>query len=326
LENVTAENVQVLGPAFTLNSVSVDRLVVVNNLPALTLRIDVVGAAENKAVVAQGVTGSTLGTVLITQGALATAATGIFAVEGLGGGPPAPVFSQAGVVNAASFVGGSVAPGEIISIFGTGIGPAARALPGFDPATGRLFTSFAGVTVTFDGTPAPLFFLLDTQLNLQVPFEIAGQANSNVLVSVNGQVSNAVSVPVAGQAPGIFTFSGGAGQGVIQNQDGSINSPDNPEAPGNAIVIFATGQGVVNPPLATGQAAGLPLSETSGFAATVGGIDAGAFFAGMTPGFVGLLQVNAYVPEGVTPGNEVPVEIRINGVTSQPGVTMAIAP
>jgi uncharacterized protein (TIGR03437 family) len=326
LENVTAEDVEVLGPAFTLNSVEVDPQVVVNDFPALTLNIDVVAAAQQKAVVAQGVAGSALGTVLIRQGALTTAATGIFAVEGLGGGPPAPVFSQAGVVNAASFLGGGVAPGEIISIFGTDIGPAEQGLPGFDPATGKLFTSFAGVTVTFDGTPAPLFFLIDNQLNLQAPFEIAGQANTNVVISVNGQASPAVAVPVANQAPGIFTFAGGMGQGIIQNQDGSINTPENPEVRGNAVVIFATGQGVVNPPLETGQAAGQPLSEAASFAATIGGLDARAFFAGMTPGFVGLLQVNAFVPEGVQAGNEVPVQIAIGGVPSQPNVTMAVAP
>jgi uncharacterized protein (TIGR03437 family) len=326
LENVTPGDIQVLGPVFSLNSVEVDPLVIVNNFPALKLNIDVPAAAQQKAVVAQGVAGSALGTVLIRQGALATAATGVFAVEGLAGGQPAPVFSHAGVVNAASFLGGGVAPGEIISIFGTDIGPQAQALPGFDPATGKLFTSFEGVTVTFDGTPAPLFFLIDNQLNLQAPFEIAGQANTNVVIRVNGQASPAVAVPVANQAPGIFTFAGGMGQGVIQNQDGSINTTENPEARGNAIVIFATGQGTVNPALETGQAAGQPLSQAANFAATIGGLDARAFFAGMTPGFVGLLQVNAFVPEGVEPGSEVPVQITINGAPSQPNVTMAVEP
>lgn len=326
LENVAAGDVQLLGPGLTLNSVAVNPLLVVNNLPALTLNIDVVAAVAQKGRVHQGVVGSQVGTVLIRQGALAAASTGIFPVENLGGGPPAPVFSQAGVVNAASFIGGPVAPGEIISIFGTDIGPTAQALPGFDPATGKLFTSFAGVTVTFDGSPAPLFFLIDRQLNLQVPFEVAGKANTSVVINFNEQASAPVAVPVANQAPGIFTFAGGMGQGVIQNQDGTINSPENPEVPGNAIVIFATGQGVVNPPLETGQAAGLPLSQTVNFAATVGGVNAGAFFAGMTPGFVGLLQVNAFVPQGVAPGDAVPVQITINGVPSQANVTMAVAP
>ena len=90
------------------------------------------------------------------------------------------------MVNAASFVGGGVAPGEIISIFGTDVGPRVGVETGFDPATGFLPTSFAGVTVTFDGTPAPLFFLLHTQLNVQAPFEIAGRANTNIVVSFNG--------------------------------------------------------------------------------------------------------------------------------------------
>jgi uncharacterized protein (TIGR03437 family) len=91
-------------------------------------------------------------------------------------------------------------------------------------------------------------------------------------------------------------------------------------------VIFATGQGLINPPLETGQVAGLPLSQAANFSATIGGMDARAFFAGMTPNFVGLLQVNAFVPAGVAPGNAVPVQIMINGRPSQPGVTMAVAP
>jgi uncharacterized protein (TIGR03437 family) len=327
LANVTAANVQVLGPAFTLNSVRVDALTVVNGFPALTLDIDVASAAALKAgLVAQGVAGSAVGTVLIRQGGLAAASTGVLVVEGLGGGAaPPPVFSQAGVVNAASYLGGGVAPGEIVTIFGAGVGPTVEAQPGFNPATGKLFTSFAGVTVTFDGTPAPLFYLVDRQLNLQAPFEIAGRANTSVVVSFNGQQSDPIAVPVVNAAPGIFTPSGSM-QGVIQNQDGSINSPENPEIRGNAVVIFATGQGLINPPLETGQVAGLPLSQAANFSATIGGMDARAFFAGMTPNFVGLLQVNAFVPAGVAPGNAVPVQIMINGRPSQPGVTMAVAP
>jgi uncharacterized protein (TIGR03437 family) len=130
---------------------------------------------------------------------------------------------------------------------------------------------------------------------------------------------------VAASHPGVFTVNGG-GQAIVLNQDDSRNTASNPARRGDFITVFATGQGLVNPPLATGQPAAVsPLSDVANVTVTMGGRQASdIFFSGMTPGFVGLLQINVRVPREVTPGASVPLLISIQGAQCQPGVTIAV--
>jgi uncharacterized protein (TIGR03437 family) len=240
--------------------------------------------------------------------------------------PPAPAFSAKGVVNGASFMGYGVTPGEIVSIFGTGLGPAAGVSGGIDPITGGLAASVGGVTVTFNGAPAPLFYAGQNQLNVQVPFEVAGQAGANISVRYQASVSSLVNVPVTSASAGIFQLPGST-QGVILNQDNTVNSPSNPAARGSVVQVYATGQGAVQPPLTTGQLAPAlgPLSNAQqAVTATIGGQTADVRFAGMAPNFVGLLQVNVAVPLGAPQGSSVPIMLNIGGALSQPNVTLAI--
>ncbi len=306
--DATRADVRLLGPAVSLRpgTLRTDPALRFNGNPALRFTVDV-GSATG------------LVTVLVKQGTAWGAYSGGFV---LSGAPPS--FTAAGVGNAAGFTAPAVAPGEIVSIYGTGLGPA-RGLPngGLDSVTGTLPALLGNYQVSFDGRNAPLFYISSGQINLQAPYEIAGQASTSIVVRTMDLVSNAVSFPVASAAPGIFVEQGG--QGVVLNEDGNVNSATNPAARGSAIVIFATGQGVVDPPLGTGQPApAQPLSTARNCALTIGGQQAGVFFAGMTPGFAGLLQVNAYVPSGVAPGNAVLVRLSINGVPSQAGVTIAV--
>jgi uncharacterized protein (TIGR03437 family) len=241
--------------------------------------------------------------------------------------PPAPAFSAKGVVNGASFLGYGVTPGEIVSIFGAGLGPAAGVSGGIDPITGGLAASVGGVTVTFNGVPAPLFYASQNQLNVQVPFEVAGQAGANISVRYQASVSSPpVNVPVTSASAGIFQLPGSS-QGVILNQDNTVNSPSNPAARGSVVQVYATGQGAVQPPLTTGQLAPAlgPLSNAQQtVTATIGGQTADVRFAGMAPNFVGLLQVNVAVPSGAPQGSSVPIMLNIGGALSQPNVTLAI--
>ena len=226
---------------------------------------------------------------------------------------PAPVFSAAGVVNAASFTGNAVAPGEIISIFGTGLGPATGVAGGLD-GNGRLSAAVAGVNVTFNGVAAPLFYVSQGQINAQVPFEVTGQSNADIVVTYQSAASSAVRVPVAAARPGIF---------VVLNEDLTLNGPSNPAR--IAAVVFATGQGAIGPALGTGELAPLsPLSSaTQLVTATVGGRPAPVLFAGMTPTFVGLLQVNIDLRGDLPSGPNVPITITVGGVSTQPNVTLA---
>jgi uncharacterized protein (TIGR03437 family) len=134
-------------------------------------------------------------------------------------------------------------------------------------------------------------------------------------------------LPVAPAAPGVFTLdSSGQGQGVILNQDYSLNSPSNP-APRNSIVsVYADGLGQTNPPGVDGAVTGAALSTAAApVSASINGVDSEVLYAGTAPGIVaGVFQVNVRVPEAAAPGGTVPLVLAAGGASSQAGVTLAI--
>jgi uncharacterized protein (TIGR03437 family) len=216
---------------------------------------------------------------------------------------------------------GSIAPGELISIFGSSLGgvPAGLRLN----SNQTVATNLGGTEVLINGSSAPLIYSSAGQVNAIVPFEATGLAT--VQVVAEGIPSGSWAIPVAPSAPSIFTANGtGMGQAAIVNQDGSFNSASNPAARGTAIQIYATGGGQTSPPSSTGSvaqgAASLALSTT----VTIGGVTAQVLYAGSAPGEVdGVVQINAIVPSGATPGS-LPIIVTIGGVASQPGATLAI--
>jgi uncharacterized protein (TIGR03437 family) len=240
---------------------------------------------------------------------------------------PQPVFPAAGVVSAASFLSRPVSPGEIISIFGVNLGPAAGAGAGANPLTGWPRTMAQGVAVLVNDIPAPLFFVGSGQINAQMPFEVGDAASAKIVVRNRQVASPAVTVPVGAVNPGIFTFAFSNAAIVLNQPGGTLNGPGNPAPRGSFVTIFGTGQGLVNPPLLTGQLAGGngKLSGTAReISVRIGGAPAPVDFTGMAPGFTGLWQVNAQVPAQATPGSAVPLSINVAGAGTQPGVTMAV--
>ncbi|MBZ5724882.1 MAG: hypothetical protein LAP87_07775 [Acidobacteriia bacterium] len=237
---------------------------------------------------------------------------------------PQPLFPSQGILNAASFTGGGVAPGEVITIFGSNLGPIVLQQPTVS-ASGVVGRIAGGTSVLFDGVAAPMIGALAGQVSAVVPFAVQGKASTQVQVSFLGTVSNPITIPVVGTAPGIFTLNEqGKGPGAILNQDSTVNSAANPAARGSTIQIFATGGGVI-PGVTEGTLA--PRLSASQIAATarVGGLPAPVIYAGVAPGLiVGALQVNVTIPQGVTPGSAVSVDITIGGVTSAAGVTVAV--
>ncbi|HYM12490.1 MAG TPA: hypothetical protein VEU62_17265 [Bryobacterales bacterium] len=244
---------------------------------------------------------------------------------------PAPVFTSAGVKHAASFVLGPVAPGEIVSIFGSNLGPAAAVMAQLDPATGRLASTLGGLTVTFNGLPGALFFGGQNQINVEAPYELAGGAGGlpasvSIVVRYAGMSSAPVSVPMAAAAPGLFTVNAqGTGQAALLNQDSSPNSASNPAARGSVVQIFLTGQGATNPSAVTGQLPQPPFPAPAlPVAVQIGGIFTRTTFVGLAPGLAGLLQVNAVVPDEASPAGNVPLQVTVGSALSQPGVTLAV--
>ncbi len=237
---------------------------------------------------------------------------------------PQPVISA--VTNAASYDATGVSPGEIVAIYGQGLGPANGGQA--QPANGLWGTSFNGVEVLFNGNPAPVYYVSATQLNAIVPYEVASQNSVNAVVVYQGNPSAAFPVTVAAAKPAIFTNdSSGQGQGAILNfPDYSLNGPANPAPRGQYVFIYGTGEGVTSPPGVDGRITGTPLPNVSqSCSATIGGAAATVIYCGEAPGeTAGLVQVNAQIPDSVTPGSAVPVTITIGGVTSRTGVTVAV--
>ncbi len=254
--------------------------------------------------------------------------------EARAGGLSVPFFNAArakpaigGVVNGASFAAGRpVAAGSIVSIFGQNLNEfrgAARTLP--------LPVALKHVSVSFDfpeegiSVPGRLFFVSDEQVNVQVPWELAGLNFALVKVRIEDSASTTFSVDLADYAPGIFEFEfEGRRYGAVTHADGRVVTSRNPAQPGETLVIYATGVGPVDAPQVSGQ----PPSSTRLVrtrlrpAVRVAGRGAEVTFSGLAPNFVGLYQINFRLPPSAPSGNQ-QLSINSNGIDSN-SVTIAI--
>ena len=235
--------------------------------------------------------------------------------------------SVTAMVNAASFIGGPVSPGELVTIFGTNLGPMTGV--NFTPRNDRVDTSLGNVTVMFNNTAAPLIYVSATQINLIVPYEVASNASVNVTVNYNSMTSASFSIAVTDTAPGMFSKNQtGNGQGAILNTNLSGNSSSNPAPVGSSVSIFATGEGVLTPPVATGTISGpsLPLPKpVAGVSVTIAGKPAEVTYYGSAPTLVaGVMQINVTIPDGTPSGNQLVVLKVGNNTTAQQSITVAV--
>ncbi len=218
-----------------------------------------------------------------------------------------PVVSTNGVVNAASFAT-RISPGALATVFGSNFAVSNAG------AQTPLPMSLESVSVSVNGQLAPLLYVTPTQVNFQVPWETA-LGSATVTVAVNGGASNAVAVNVLGAAPGLFSSSNG--QAIVQNSDYTLNEPSNPAKVGSTIIAYLSGSGTVSPPVADGAPApdDTLVYLNSGTSATIGSSTAQVAFAGLAPGFVGLVQMNIVVPSGLATGSY-PLTVTIGSDTS----------
>jgi uncharacterized protein (TIGR03437 family) len=260
------------------------------------------------------------------QAAETGAAAGLLQVSGaIAANTATPIAYAGGIANAAS--GASViAPGAFIAIYGADFGATtvAPAYP-FPPLLGNTQVLLGGETL-------PLYFTSTGQIDAIVPYDIAPNSLQQVVVQNGAAYSQPQTVAVAAAQPGVFTQNQtGSGPGAILGQKpvaGSVpalNTASNPASVGDYLLIYCTGLGTVTPTIAAGAAASYPplYNTDSEVTVTVGGINAQVAFAGLAPGYVGLYQVNAIVPPGVSAGPSVPVIVTAAGASSAP-VTVAI--
>ena len=255
---------------------------------------------------------------LDTQGATAFTVSGD--VESAVSQPT--IIFQNGAVSAASYAVSPtpVAPGSLLSVFGLGMAGSGGAA-----GSGSLPTTLGGVTVTIGGFTSPLVSVVPgvgDQINLQVPFELNGLAQADIVVNNNGVlgVPNTVAI---GVAPAFFTLSqSGTGAGAFLH--GATFAPVSSTSPaqaGEVLLLYATGLGVVSPSIQTGALA-TTANVVGNVTVTIGGFQATVQYAGTAPGFAGLYQLNVVVPSGVS--GDAQVVVLVDGVpaTGRATVTM----
>lgn len=262
---------------------------------------------------------------------------------GQGGFPSLPSISA--IVNSASYASDSIAPGTIVTIFGTNLG--AENLTNGSFSNGQMSTTVGNLQITFDGTPAPILYTRSDQAAVVVPFEVAGKSRVQVAVAMsfgNGGFPGGGGIPGGGQfpggqipggtptqiavaaaAPGIYTAgSTGTGQAALVNETGTVNSSSAPALRGSTVSIYLTGGGTLNPGGQTGTLGTATNQIAAPVAVSIGGQGARVTYAGAAPSALqGLYQINAVVPSGVNAGS-VPLQVTVDGIPSQAGVTMVV--
>jgi len=241
-----------------------------------------------------------------------------------------PAVAEGGVLNAANGIS-PVTPGSLISIYGSTLASGlaqANTIP--------LAASLNQVSVTINGIPAPLLFVDQTQINAQVPWNVLSSGTSgtaSVVVTNNGQISVPQNAQVGPFSPGIFAI-GNVGV-AINNSDATIAAPagsipgvnTRPAIVGDplGLQIWCTGLGAVDSPIANGAASSDKLRTNTTFPQVlVGGQPVNVVWAGLTPYFVGVNQINITLPPGTPTGNAVPLQISVGGITTSNTITIAV--
>jgi len=235
--------------------------------------------------------------------------------------------SPNGIVSTASFAPNTnpIAPGEIITLFGTGLATAIVSQPSYP-----LPTTLGGVKVTINGTPAPLIYVSPTQINALVPMAISpsnGVAYATFQVTNNSTASNSVTVYTSNSSPGVFANPNAVGAALAEHANYVPISASSPANPNETIILYVGGLGAVSPAVTPDgtPAPASPLSTVNDQDVHVdfsGALAASPLpFAGLTPLFAGLYQINVTVPSSA--GSNVYVDIGTSdGYTSE--ATMSI--
>lgn len=229
------------------------------------------------------------------------------------------------VLHAATLAPSPAAPGLLVTITGSGLGPEAG-VTAKPTAAGAIDTQLAGTQVFFDGVPAPLLYVRNDQVNAIVPYSVYGRATVKVQVQRGADYALPIEMRVVDSAPGIFTAaSSGRGQAAALNADMTVNSTANPAPRGGVISIFISGEGQTDPP---GQDGRIILTDLRRpllpVTATIGGQPAEVLYAGSAPTIVsGVAQVNLRIPENIDAGTA-SVAVQSGAAVSQPGVTIAV--
>lgn len=229
-----------------------------------------------------------------------------------GAGVLTPKISKGGIVNVAA-PNAQLAPGSIFSVWGTDLATSSAAATQVP-----LSATLNGTSVTVNGVPAPLYYVSPNQINAQIPFETQ-PGNASVTVTAGGITTSASTVQISATGPGILM---NGSFGVAVNEDNSINDDNHPAPVGSVVTLYMTGQGALDNPIPTGAPApssplSRPVAPVSLIVTGSNGSQANAdiLFAGMTPGAVGLFQVNFKVPS-LPPSANYQISVKVGSMYS----------
>ncbi len=207
-----------------------------------------------------------------------------------------PTISSNGIRGLFEGSAGPFAPGEIVSLYGSDLGPAEAALASFS-ADGKLPTELASTRVLVDGLPAPLYFVSRGQVNLQIPLELAGRTRIRVRVEQSGRRSEEQEINLVAAAPKLFT-------GLLRVQD--------------VLILYATGAGRTNPAALTGQVAQAPYGQLLDPAlVSINGAPAEVLYSGLAPGTTGLVQINVRIPSAQSAAATFRIRLEHAGTTAE---------
>jgi len=221
--------------------------------------------------------------------------------------PPAPPqqTQQITVVNAASYSEAPLAPGELISIFGSDFGDSP--------------------SVKIDGIAAPILHAGKQQINAQVPYAVDGKVQVPVEVFHGSESRGAASVAVVDASPALFTLGQGSGEVLAVHLDGSVNTAENAAGRGSIVTLYATGAGTTTPGVIEGVPVGIPLpSQTLPVSVQIGTGEVELLYAGPAPGMSGVMQINLRLPGIFTPPGKRPIVLKVGSRTSRGGVFITV--
>jgi uncharacterized protein (TIGR03437 family) len=237
--------------------------------------------------------------------------------------------SLLGVANsAASEVSGDVAPYELVSLYGIGIGPPEELNGAI--VNGTLTNLVGGIQVLFGGIPAPLLYAGPSQLNAIVPNSVVAGRRIDVQIVRNGLTVGETAMSVVSSQPQVFQ---NLSEAIALNQDGGVNSGNNPALPGSIVTVWATGGGAFEEMIADGSISGsaagellLPVSVSTQAATPGSGlIPLEVLYSGPAPGMVtGVLQVNLRIPSQLQNGNgQIVCRLTVGSAFSEPFLIFA---
>lgn len=284
------------------------------------------GATISVSVNPEGLASNTYQGIITVAAAGASNTPQTISVSLVVAGTAAPTVLISAIRHSATGLSGPIAPGEIITIAGTGLGTSIAEEFSVDAATGMVDRSLAGTQVFFGSVAGPITYTSATQINVIAPYEIAGLSTVGIQVQYQGSASASQSVQVVPASPGAYTLnSSGSGPVVAANQDRTINGPSNPAAKGSYVTLYFTGGGQTYPAGVTGSVTGGILKWlTQPISVTVGGEMALVQFDGSAPFFVdGVDQLNIQLSP-TTPSGSQPIVITMGGISSPSSVTLAV--